>query len=107
MKTLKFRAFIPDLNLYIENPAIYPDSKMIGISYEDLKKLLDGKFFIEDDCDSFGYSEIRPLDYYENDDAECIMKILGTDFEWFNFEDGFELQMSIDGGEFEPFHLID
>ena len=58
-------------------------------------------------ANSFGYSEIRPLDYYENDDAECIMKILGTDFEWFNFEDGFELQMSIDGGEFEPFHLID
>lgn len=107
MKTLKFRAFIIELNLYIENPTIYPGSNMIGISYDDLKKLLDGKFLIEEDCDNYGYSEIRPLDYFENDDAEPIIKILGLGYEWFNFDSGFELQVSIDESDYEPFKIAE
>lgn len=87
-RQIKYRAWIPDLKVMLDDVVFYyPDSKAIGISDDDFKKAIEGKFLINDE-----YGDILPLDYYDNDEAEKIMTVEpGTDWWWFINENDFEL----------------
>lgn len=98
MKTIKFRAFIPKLNIYLEEINIGFDG-MIGCDPDYFEDELPEKHEINDDG-------VYLKDFENgNDIFEEVISILSGD-EWMWIEEPFyELQISINGGEFEPFKI--
>ena len=94
MKTLQFKAFIPKLGITLADIAIYP-SGLIGMHPESLEEELP-----------VGYQLVDDSIFNTNEDKdEFVMSILEGD-EWIWLEENqYELQVSIDGGEYEPFKL--
>lgn len=108
-RPIKFNAYIPDLNIILENVAVYGNGT-IGISADYFGKAIKDKFVVDDE------GRVLVLDYFEKEEFESIMTLLtGDDWYWIE-EQHYELMQNTgikskeyqkpDGAEIYEGHIV-